>query len=69
MIRLIIPVTIILLSIGTAIAQACVPNDTITQPGIYPEQLDTAFADEPYEMISSNLDYKGYYGISGRSRS
>lgn len=58
MIRLIIPVTIILLSIGTAIAQACVPDDTITQPGIYPEQLDTAFADEPYEMILQILTIK-----------
>lgn len=39
-------------------AQNCNPDATITQPGVYPEQPDTAFADEAYDFSFQVLALK-----------
>ncbi|MGB0849919.1 MAG: T9SS type A sorting domain-containing protein [Bacteroidia bacterium] len=39
-------------------AQNCNPDVTITEPGIYPDQLDTAFADESYDFVIQILSIK-----------
>lgn len=39
-------------------AQNCNPDATITEPGIYPDLLDTAFADKSYDFVIQILSIK-----------
>lgn len=39
-------------------AQVCNPDITITQPGVYPEQPDTAFVNQAYEFVFQILALK-----------
>ena len=45
-------------SIAFANAQSCTPDNTIVSPGVYPEQLDTAFADQAYDFSFQVLALK-----------
>ena len=45
-------------AIFIATAQNCNPDLTITEPGVYPEQPDTAFQDQPYEFVFQILALK-----------
>ncbi|MDG2455317.1 MAG: T9SS type A sorting domain-containing protein [Bacteroidia bacterium] len=46
-------------------AQNCNPDNTITQAGVYPEQPDTAFADEAYDFSFQVLALKDTAVIFG----
>jgi|SaaInl33SG_5_DNA_1037386.scaffolds.fasta_scaffold00679_2 hypothetical protein len=41
---------LVVVSIFAAQAQVCTPDMTITEPGVYPDQPDTAYADQPYSF-------------------
>lgn len=47
-------ISIVMLSV----AQNCTPNSTITEPGVYPEQPDTAFVDVAYDFSFQILAIK-----------
>ena len=48
----------IFVALSFAMAQNCNPDVTITEPGVYPEQPDTAFQDQPYEFVFQILALK-----------
>lgn len=43
-------ITVFACTISYANAQVCTPDVTITEPGVYPDQPDTAFADQEYDF-------------------
>lgn len=43
--------TVLIFSVCSVMAQNCLPENSITEPGVYPDQLDTAYPDQPYEFI------------------
>jgi hypothetical protein len=45
-------------SIASVRAQSCTPDNTIISPGVYPEQPDTAFADQAYDFSFQVLALK-----------
>jgi hypothetical protein len=45
-------------SIAFANAQSCTPDNTIISPGVYPEKLETAFADQAYDFSFQVLALK-----------
>ena len=49
---------LVVVSIFAAQAQVCTPDMTITEPGVYPDQPDTAYADQPYSFNFEGLVYK-----------
>ena len=44
--------------ISSAFSQSCNPDITITEPGVYPEQPDKAYADQLYEFVFQILAIK-----------
>ena len=47
-----------LVAVTLAKAQNCNPDVTITQPGVYPEQPDTAYINQAYDFVFQVLAIK-----------
>lgn len=58
-------ITVFASSIAIANAQVCTPDMSITEPGVYPEQPDTAFADVAYDFSFQVLALKDTAVIFG----
>jgi hypothetical protein len=56
--RVLLITLVAFVALSSANAQNCNPDLTITEPGVYPEQPDTAFQDTPYEFVFQILALK-----------
>lgn len=63
--RVLLCYSLLVTLVFSSAAQNCIPDNTITQPGVYPEQPDTAYVDVVYDFSFQILALKDTTVIFG----